>query len=82
MAEKYYGVNAYGYCAGNPVMMVDPDGMDIYLKVCPIISAVPPNWRTGIRQRERLEADGRAPAAEMMCPPKVGHKQKHYVQTI
>ena len=23
MAEKYYGVNAYSYCAGNPVMMVD-----------------------------------------------------------
>ena len=26
MAEKYYGVNAYGYCAGNPVMMVDTNG--------------------------------------------------------
>ena len=26
MAEKYYGVNAYGYCAGNPVMLVDPNG--------------------------------------------------------
>ena len=26
MAEKYYGVNAYGYCAGDPVMMVDPNG--------------------------------------------------------
>ena len=23
MAEKYYGLNAYSYCAGNPVMMVD-----------------------------------------------------------
>ncbi len=22
MAEKYYGVNAYGYCAGNPVMFL------------------------------------------------------------
>ena len=30
MAEKYYGVNAYGYCAGNPVMMVDPDGNDTW----------------------------------------------------
>lgn len=28
MVEKYYGVNAYGYCAGNPVMMVDPDGKE------------------------------------------------------
>ena len=26
MAENYYGVNAYGYCAGNPVMMVDTNG--------------------------------------------------------
>ena len=26
MAEKYYGMTSYGYCAGNPVMMVDPDG--------------------------------------------------------
>ena len=26
MAEKYYGMTPYGYCAGNPVMMVDPDG--------------------------------------------------------
>ena len=23
MAEKYYGMTPYGYCAGNPVMMVD-----------------------------------------------------------
>ncbi len=30
MAEKYYGVHAYSYCAGNPVMMVDPDGKHIW----------------------------------------------------
>ena len=30
MAEKYYGVNAYSYCAGNPVMLVDPDGQNWY----------------------------------------------------
>ena len=30
MAEKYYGVNAYSYCAGDPVMMVDPDGKDTW----------------------------------------------------
>ena len=28
MEEKYYGVNAYGYCAGNPVMMVDTNGKE------------------------------------------------------
>ena len=26
MAEKYYGLTPYHYCAGNPVMLVDPDG--------------------------------------------------------
>ena len=31
MAEKYYGVNAYGYCAGNPVMMVDPEGSNPFV---------------------------------------------------
>ena len=29
MAEKYYGMTPYGYCAGNPVMMVDPDGSEL-----------------------------------------------------
>ena len=32
MAEKYYGVNAYGYCAGNPVMMVDADGKRTFVR--------------------------------------------------
>ena len=26
MAEKYYGINPYVYCAGNPIIVVDPDG--------------------------------------------------------
>ncbi|NLB67668.1 MAG: RHS repeat-associated core domain-containing protein [Bacteroidales bacterium] len=26
MAEKYYGISGYVYCAGNPVMLVDPVG--------------------------------------------------------
>jgi RHS repeat-associated protein len=30
MAEKYYGVNAYGYCAGDPVNLVDLMGNDIW----------------------------------------------------
>jgi len=29
MASKYPSMSAYMYCAGNPVMMVDPDGRDI-----------------------------------------------------
>ncbi|MBR1406871.1 MAG: RHS repeat-associated core domain-containing protein [Bacteroidales bacterium] len=30
MAEKYYPISPYAYCAGNPVNLVDPDGMDWY----------------------------------------------------
>ena len=27
LAEKYYGISPYAYCAGNPVNLVDPEGM-------------------------------------------------------
>lgn len=26
LAEKYYGISPYAYCAGDPVNCVDPDG--------------------------------------------------------
>ena len=29
--EKYVGMTPYGYCAGNPVKLVDVDGEDIYM---------------------------------------------------
>ena len=31
MAEKYYPISPYAYCAGNPVNLVDPDGMEIWV---------------------------------------------------
>ncbi|MBQ6286590.1 MAG: hypothetical protein IJK73_02910 [Bacteroidales bacterium] len=31
MAEKYYPMSPYGYCAGNPISIVDPSGSDIVL---------------------------------------------------
>ena len=31
MAEKYYGISPYAYCAGNPVNLVDPEGMNYYI---------------------------------------------------
>ena len=30
LAEKYYHISPYAYCAGNPVNYVDPDGRDIW----------------------------------------------------
>jgi hypothetical protein len=30
LAEKYYSISPYAYCAGNPVNKFDPDGMDWY----------------------------------------------------
>lgn len=30
MAEKYYRINPYVYCNGDPINMVDPEGLDIY----------------------------------------------------
>jgi len=30
MAEKYYNISPYAYCANNPVNRIDPDGMDWY----------------------------------------------------
>ena len=30
MAENYYSISPYSYCAGNPVNLVDPDGKDIW----------------------------------------------------
>ena len=32
MAEKYPGISPYMYCAGNPVLFVDPSGMKLELK--------------------------------------------------
>lgn len=31
MAEKYYGISPYNYCANNPVKYVDPDGRTIVI---------------------------------------------------
>ena len=30
LAEKYYSISPYAYCAGNPINRFDPDGMDWY----------------------------------------------------
>ena len=30
LCEKYYDLSPYGYCAGNPMKYVDPDGKDLW----------------------------------------------------
>ena len=32
LCEKYYSISPYAYCAGNPVNLVDPEGMKIFIK--------------------------------------------------
>ena len=31
LCEKYYSTSPFAYCANNPVMLIDPDGKDIYM---------------------------------------------------
>jgi RHS repeat-associated protein len=37
MAEKYYGISPYAYCADNPVKFIDPDGNQIIVPPYPIV---------------------------------------------
>ena len=30
LSEKYYGIRPYVYCLGNPISIIDPNGMDIW----------------------------------------------------
>ncbi|MDR0940124.1 MAG: hypothetical protein LBN29_12415 [Mediterranea sp.] len=31
LAEKYYSISPYTYCAGNPILFVDPNGLSVHL---------------------------------------------------
>ena len=31
LSEKYYSISPYAYCAGNPVLVFDPDGRQLYV---------------------------------------------------
>ena len=31
LSEKYYSISPYAYCAGNPVNLVDPEGLELFI---------------------------------------------------
>ena len=50
MAEKYYQMSPYGYCAGNPVNVVDPRGDSLLIKDPIILEAI----YNGLLNRENI----------------------------
>jgi len=38
MAEKYYSISPYAYCAGNPILLIDP--MDLNGSIIPKMGKV------------------------------------------
>ena len=51
LCEKYYGVNPYSYCAGNPVNRIVPDGRDWIVA----------NGKTNYRWRDDISAKSKMP---------------------
>ena len=57
LSEKYYDFPPYAYCAGNPVMMEDPDGRfpDIIWDIANVVLDVSSLW-TNIKEGNTKEA--------------------------
>ncbi len=47
MAEKYYSISPYAYCANNPINVIDPDGREIKFVVRQTSSNVVLTYRNG-----------------------------------
>lgn len=56
-AEKYYSTTPYSYCAGNPVMYVDPDGEALHIVAGALIGAAI-NATIALYKQESLEDIG------------------------
>jgi RHS repeat-associated protein len=42
MAEKYYSISPYAYCANNPVKYLDPDGKQFFVPLTPLLGLSDP----------------------------------------
>ena len=59
MAEKYYNISPYAYCANNPVNFVDPDARDIYqIDSSGRISLMPGSNNSNVHQLHLVDGDG------------------------
>ena len=59
LAEKYYNISPYAYCANNPVNFVDPDGRDIYqIDSSGRISLMPGSNNSNVHQLHLVDGDG------------------------
>ena len=51
LCEKYYDLSPYGYCAGNPMIYVDPDGKDLWDFLLGFGSSIGGNLSLGVSNK-------------------------------
>ena len=58
LAEKYYHISPYAYCAGNPVNLVDWDGREVFLKGDRELEMIRETLPEGARTYVRINENG------------------------
>ena len=68
LAEKYYSISPYAYCAGNPVMFVDPDGRKIVISgTAEYVKQV----KADLKQLSKDDADVRLMIIDLINSPNI-----------